>query len=65
MSIYYCQHCDRYVDNDWHPCEEIDGQPVCPRCIEEKETPDQEIHRINKELDEMRIRSMKPRGVRL
>ena len=56
MSIYYCQHCDRYVDNDQFPGEPRDGELVCPRCFE---TPDEEIHRINKELAEMRVRSMK------
>jgi len=38
MAIYYCHWCDRYVDDDYFPCEELDGELVCPRCIEEKET---------------------------
>jgi len=58
MAVYFCAWCDRYVDDDWYPCEEIDGELVCPRCVEEKETPDEEIHRINKELSEMKDKSL-------
>ena len=37
MSVYYCQECDRYVDNDWQPCEEYEGELICPSCFEDLE----------------------------
>ena len=36
MAVYYCESCDTYMDNDYHPCEEwIGGLLVCPDCFEE------------------------------
>jgi hypothetical protein len=37
MSIYFCQECGYYKDNDWLPCEEDPRNPgelVCEDCLE-------------------------------
>lgn len=38
MAIYYCNHCDNYIDDDWHPGEpdpESDSfDMICPDCLE-------------------------------
>ena len=62
MSILRCEQCDREIDTDTDPeGEEIDGWWLCSRCADKasEETPDEEIHRINNELADMRVRSMK------
>ena len=38
MSIYICNHCGNYVDDDYHPGEvdpDDDCKLICPRCSEE------------------------------
>ena len=40
MAMYYCHHCDSYVDDDWHPGEEDPENPlelICPSCLSERE----------------------------
>ena len=37
MAIYYCHQHDGYVDNDWFPCEEHEGELICPDCFELKD----------------------------
>jgi len=34
MSIYYCEICDRYVDDDYDPGEDTTRGFVCPSCFE-------------------------------
>lgn len=34
MAIYYCEGCDKYVDDDWHPMEESE---LCPDCHNERQ----------------------------
>ncbi len=36
MSISTCSVCDKYVDTDEEPMEEIDGKEVCTECSEEE-----------------------------
>jgi hypothetical protein len=36
--MYYCEQCDNYIDNDYHPCEVDPRDPkgltlVCPDCF--------------------------------
>ena len=42
MAVYYCQECDSYVDDDWHPCQEVKGELVCPDCYEEMQEEEEE-----------------------
>jgi hypothetical protein len=40
MAMYYCEDCDSYIDDDWHPCVPVDDdctQLICPSCAEERE----------------------------
>jgi len=37
MSIYVCDRCDHYRDNDLIPCFEEREQLVCEYCLEEHE----------------------------
>jgi len=34
MAVFYCHSCGNYIDNDYHPGEDIDGELVCPSCVE-------------------------------
>lgn len=34
MSVMVCPRCDRYVDTDYEPGEEIEGHWMCERCAE-------------------------------
>lgn len=37
MAMYFCNHCDTYVDNDWHPCEpdpDSENDHICPGCAD-------------------------------
>lgn len=34
MAIYLCAKCDRFFDDDYDPCEEVNGDLVCPGCYE-------------------------------
>lgn len=39
MAIYYCQECDNYIDDDYHPCVPHPSKPLellCPTCAEER-----------------------------
>ena len=35
MAVYNCPDCDQYIDDDYHPCTDIDGDLYCPACVEE------------------------------
>jgi hypothetical protein len=35
MAVYYCVDCDQYIDDDWHHGEDVEGELICPACIEE------------------------------
>lgn len=35
MAIYLCHECDEFIDDDWDPCTEVNGELVCPACVEE------------------------------
>lgn len=35
MAMYRCFQCDALVDNDWHPCTEVNGELHCESCAEE------------------------------
>ena len=40
MAMYYCHHCDNYIDDDWHPGEpdpEREFDMICPACKEKWE----------------------------
>jgi len=38
MAVYECDRCNRWVDDDWHPMEElIQGDIVCPECASDPE----------------------------
>jgi len=39
MGIYYCFECDNYLDDDYEPGEDIEGELVCPSCAEQREIP--------------------------
>jgi hypothetical protein len=48
LSVYYCQECDSYKDNDWFPCEEDPRNPgelVCEDCLMdiEEEIEDEQV----------------------
>ena len=35
MAVYYCNECDRYLDDDYHPCAEDPRKKLhllCPEC---------------------------------
>ena len=32
MSCYLCHLCQNLIDNDYHPCEEYQGQLICDDC---------------------------------
>lgn len=42
MSVYYCQECDKYIDNDWFPCEDWEGELVCSSCYDNLELEEDE-----------------------
>jgi hypothetical protein len=42
MAVYYCHRCDRYIDNDYDPCEIIDDEMICGSCYEDIEDEDNE-----------------------
>ena len=29
MAMYYCEGCDRMIDDDWHP---MNDEGICPEC---------------------------------
>ena len=35
MAVYLCIDCDQYIDDDWHPGEDVEGELICPACVEE------------------------------
>lgn len=38
MATYYCHHCDRYIDNDYHPGTpdpDRENELMCEGCVEE------------------------------
>lgn len=40
MSMFYCHHCDRYVDSDYSVCHEDPDNPlelICEDCHERDE----------------------------
>ena len=39
MSMYRCSWCDEYVDDDYHPGEDVAGEEslVCPDCFSQME----------------------------
>ena len=48
MAIYYCHHCDQYVDDDYHPGEEDpenELELICPECLLElQEEAEEDLH---------------------
>lgn len=52
MGMYYCNNCDNYIDNDYHPCEEWIGDLVCPSCYEDlvAEYDDEVINKTEKNM---------------
>lgn len=40
MSIYVCERCDHYRDNDLIEAFDADGGLVCEYCVEEWEIPE-------------------------
>lgn len=36
MSIYRCDVCDEFFDDDWNPCYELGGETVCEECYNEQ-----------------------------
>jgi hypothetical protein len=52
MSVYNCEHCDKWLDNDYFPAEFIEDskgneKPVCEDCfieyIEDKEISNEQM----------------------
>ena len=43
MAIFRCEECDKWLDNDRHPCEQhpiYSNELICPEClIEMEDTP--------------------------
>lgn len=42
MGVYRCPLCEEFIDNDYFPCEEINGELVCPKCAELDEEEDED-----------------------
>lgn len=34
MATFWCPDCDRLIDNDETPGEELEGDFICPDCYE-------------------------------
>ena len=32
MAVYFCNECSKYVDDDYNPGVDIDGELVCEDC---------------------------------
>lgn len=56
MAMYYCEGCDRYIDDDWHPMEISE---LCPDCHENvRETPQMRQHGVFSQDQLAQIRKM-------
>ncbi len=36
MAIILCHNCDEFFDNDYDPCEEVDGELWCESCAADR-----------------------------
>ncbi len=37
MTIILCYKCDEFFDNDYFPCDEVDGELWCESCAGDRE----------------------------
>jgi hypothetical protein len=40
MAIYYCEECDKYINDDYNPGTDVNGELVCEDCACEMEDDD-------------------------
>ncbi len=56
MSVYYCENCDYYFDDDYEPCSEDPKRKLgllCPDCsLNYEEEIETEVSKNNGEEDE-------------
>ena len=44
MAIYICEQCQDYKDDDYDPCEDVNGENVCTDCAVELEEEEEAEH---------------------